>query len=142
MDRKEFLNILIQKYLKPFFLIGILSIFIIPILFSDIETKISTFSFILFLTFSISIAFIVIYLVSNLVKRIKNIVLSKLSDKALHQFSILNKIFDYLSPIIFGIFFYHAYQRDKLLAISFFGVYMLLKIRDIIKQENIKIKNT
>ena len=142
MDRKEFINILIQKYIKPFLIISILCIIIFPILFSNHEIKISIISFVLFLILSLTIIFTVIYFVSNIIKKIKKIILRKLSDNALHQLSVLNKIVDYLLPIIFGILIYHAYQKDKLSAITFFGVYLLLKIRDIIKQENIKIKNT
>ncbi len=139
MDRKEFINILIQKYIKPFLIISILCIIIFPILFSNHEINISIISFILFLILSLTIIFTVIYFLSNI---IKNIILSKLNDNALHQLSVLNKIVDYLLPIIYGMIIYYAYQKDKLSAIAFFGVYLLLKIRDIIKQENIKIKNT
>jgi hypothetical protein len=145
MDRKEFLNILIQKYIKPFLLIcilSILSILIFSILFSNNEIKISIISFISFLILSLIIIFIVIYFVSNFTKKIKNIILRKLNDNALHQLSVLNKIVDYLLPIFYGIVIYYAYQKDKLSSITFFGVYLLIKIRDIIKQENIKIKNT
>ena len=142
MDRKEFINILIQKYIKPFLIISILCIIIFPILFSNHEIKISIISFVLFLILSLTIIFTVIYFVSNIIKKIKKIILSKLSTNALHQLSVLNKIVDYLLPIIYGMIIYYAYQKDKLSAITFFGVYLLLKIRDIIKQENIKIKNT
>ena len=142
MDRNEFLNKLIQKYIKPFLIISVFIIIIYPILCSNHEINISIISFVLFLILSLTIIFTVIYFVSNIIKKIKKIILSKLSGNALYQLSVLNKIVDYLLPIIYGMIIYYAYQKDKLSAITFFGVYLLLKIRDIIKQENIKIKNT
>lgn len=113
MDRRAFLKSLWNKLVKPLLILGVL-IFSINFLI-DVFKEISNERMILIIIIGFIILSIIIYFVNLYLK----------------------KIIDLLFPIALGAFIYLIWQTDNMVSIGFFGIYLIIKISDIIKKEKL-----
>lgn len=135
MDRKDFLITLWTKVLKPLIMLGLL-IFIVRFLIR-IFTQDGTEKFISVIVLGYIILAIVFYLLGLLFQKISNRIKSKMSQTSLDNFRIFEKVLDYIISIALGMVIYYTWERDGVSAVAFFGAFLIMQIREIIRKEKL-----
>jgi uncharacterized membrane protein HdeD (DUF308 family) len=77
----------------------------------------------------------IFYFVQFVFKNLERSIKSKFSEKSLNTLKIVSQVLDYLLPIALGMLIYYSWQKKGISSIVFFGVFMIMKIIDIIRNK-------
>ena len=133
MDRKYFLKVLWDKFLKPLLLLGVF--------FFSIRFLIRAFSqngterMIATLVIAFIILSILSYFSGILFKNIYTKIKLRLSEGFLQKLKITGKIFNHILPIAIGTAIYYSWQENSLSALGFYGIFLIYQIINIVRKK-------
>ena len=133
MDRKEFLRTIWKKGIRPLILFVFLFFcfrFIFKAL-SENGTERTLTLVILFLALFFGIVYFAGLYLSKLMKYID----SKLSDNVRLILRIINRIIEYLTPMVLGVVVYKFWLVNRTVALAFIGFFLIEKIFELVKKE-------
>lgn len=110
MERKEFLITLWNKYLKLLFLVGLIIYFIV--FFYKVITQNSDERVIVFLLLGISLLITLVYSFKILFGFITHKIISNVPSPLKLWSHKLNKILNFISPIVFGAVLYYSWDNS------------------------------
>jgi hypothetical protein len=139
MDRKEFLLVVWKKGIKPTLLI-VTIFFCVRFLYKDL-TEGGT---IRFLT-ALIIGFGLLTLIGSLVLLLFHSLTEKLNtflpEPVKLRIRVIRKLLNYFTPIVLGIMIYHFWKEDWLMTATMFGVLLIQKTVELIKEEKQALTN-
>ena len=136
MERKEYIITIWKKIIKPILIFVIILYFIKSMYNLLIETGIERHLTIVLLGLILLniIRYFLSYFYKSLTERIYNII----PENIKFWLQVINKLIIYLSPIIYGMFLYNLWLKDRFLTIMLLVFSLIEEIQDIIKEEKIK----
>ncbi|KQC32660.1 hypothetical protein AAU57_04480 [Nonlabens sp. YIK11] len=135
MDRKEFLITVWKQGIKPILIIGV--IFFCGKFIYNIFAESGTERFVTILIIGFGLlmltAHLIGYFFNSLTEKLKTI----FPEKVKIWLGVINRLLDYISPIILGVIIYHFWKEDWITAAIVLGVLLIQRIGEIIKEEKL-----
>lgn len=131
MDRKEFLIISWKKAIKPILLIGVI-LFCVQFLYA-VFTERGPERLVTVLIIELGVLFLTAYLIGQLFRSWIKKIYSHLPESVRPWMSIIGKILNYSSPLLFGILVYFFWKEGWVTAAIVLGIVLIQQIVELVR---------